>query len=84
METRKHLTPDEFVEKFYSSERGQAILKKLEEPVDNPEAAKIIEDIGKAKYANTAWASLKLLCQRELLLWWRDKYQIKAKIAQSK
>jgi hypothetical protein len=78
------LTPDEFVEKFYSSDRGQAILKKLEQPTDNPEAATIIKEIGKAQFANSWRGSLKLLCRRELLLWWRDKYQIKAKIAQSK
>lgn len=77
------MSTDEFVEAFNKSPRGQAIVEKLQEPSNNPEAAKIIREIGSAKYANSWYGSLKLLCRRELLLWWRDKYQIKAKIMQS-
>jgi hypothetical protein len=32
---------------------------------------------------NSNFQSLRLLVQRELLLWWRDKYAIKAKFGQS-
>jgi ATP-binding cassette, subfamily G (WHITE), member 2, SNQ2 len=35
------------------------------------------------RYKNNGWKALKLVTQRELLLWWRDKYQIKAKIVQT-
>lgn len=78
------MTTDEFVEAFNKSQLGQAILQKLHEPSNDPEAAQMIKEIGSAKYANSWYGSLKLLCQRELLLWWRDKYQIKAKVMQSK
>lgn len=80
---RKHLTTDEFVERFYSSSRGKAILERLETPVEDPAAADIIRSIGSSKYANSTYNSLKLLSAREGLLWWRDKYQIKAKVAQA-
>ena len=78
------MTTDEFVEAFNKSPRGQAIMKKLQEPSNNPEAAQMIKEIGSAKFKNSWYGSLKLLCGREILLWWRDKYQIKAKIMQSK
>jgi hypothetical protein len=34
------------------------------------------------KYHNTWYQSLRLLVGRELLLWWRDKYQIRARLMQ--
>ncbi len=86
-----HLTSDEFHSKFYASERGKEILKKLESEPE-PEAVEHnkaimsssddIKKLYKTRYRNSALASLKLLIQRECMLWWRDKAGIKARIAQ--
>jgi len=84
-EDSKHLTPAEFSERFYASTRGKAILEKLKAPIRVSEKdTKTIKEIGASRFANGAHKSLKLLAQRELLLWWREKYQIQAKIMQSK
>ena len=75
-ETR-HLTPAEFSERFYSSPKGKRILEKLEAPVKATEKDKnVIKTIGSVEYANSALTNLRLLARRELLLWWRDKYQV--------
>jgi len=78
----KHLSTDELSAKFYESDRGQAILEKLNSPYGK--GGDFVREIGKHLYKNSLRRSLKLLMGRELLLWWRDKYQIKAKLAQSK
>ena len=78
---KKHLTTDDFVEKFYSSERGKKIIDQLDAPINAD--IEFVKKIAANKYANSSFVSLKLLARRELLLWWRDKYQIKAKIGQS-
>ena len=77
-----HLSTSEFVDKFYTSKRGQEILAKVSSPfvTSNKE---FVEHLSATRYANSGFESLKLLVRRELLLWWRDKYQIKAKIMQS-
>jgi len=80
--TKEHLTTDEFVEKFYSSDKGKAILEELEAPVNAD--AEFVKKLAAERYANSWRTSLKLLARRELLLWWRDKYQIVAKLGQSK
>ena len=75
---RRHLTPSEFSEKFYASPKGVAILEKLKTPVKATESDKdTIKTIGSVVYANSALTSLRLLARRELLLWWRDKYQVR-------
>ena len=75
--TRKHLTPKEFSEYFYASPKGMAILEKLDTPVPAAkEDQDMLKEIGSVKYANGSWINLKLLAGRELLLWWRDKYQV--------
>lgn len=73
---------EEFHNIFYASEKGKAIIEKLNSPV-NTEAKEEIEKIVRVKYQNPWWKSFKLVCSRELLLYWRDKYQIKAKIMQT-
>jgi hypothetical protein len=80
----KHLTTYEFVEKFQASARGKEIMERLESQLPGAETADFIRSIGSDKYKNSSYGSFKLLAGRELLLWWRDKYQIKAKIVQSK
>ena len=56
---------------------------KLESPY-NDKDADFVRSITKDKYANTQQRSLGLVMRRELLLWRRDKYQIKAKLGQSR
>ena len=75
-----HLTTDQFVEKFYASDIGQALLEKVS--TTSSENSEFVKSIASNRYANSSYDSLKLLVQREVLLWWRDKYQIKAKFLQ--
>lgn len=76
-----HLSPEQFRRKFTRSQHGQALEERLSAPAD--EGGSMIKTIAQQKFQNSAWESCKLVCQRELLLWWRDKYAIKAKIAQN-
>lgn len=76
-EPKKHLTPKEFSDYFYNSPKGKAILEKLETPIKaTAEDQDMIKSIGSVKYANSTITNMKLLAGRELLLWWRDKYQV--------
>ncbi|GKY93223.1 hypothetical protein MPSEU_000290000 [Mayamaea pseudoterrestris] len=81
-ETPKHLTPEEFQERFEESKLGQEILEKLNAP-NNSKHDENLVSMTKKKYANPWYKSLELLVRREALLWWRDKYAIKAKIVQT-
>jgi len=74
----KHLTPEQFREKFHVSKFGVAQLEQVEAPVGDDAA--MIKDMASRKYQNSAFKSLKIVGSRELLLWWRDKYAIKAKV----
>lgn len=76
----KHLTSAEFKERFDTSEQGMKILQKL----DSPETTigPHLKSEATTRYKNSALASLRLLVGRELLLWWRDKPAIAAKIVQ--
>jgi len=76
----KHLSPEQFRLKFNESDLGKALMEKVEAPVGD--GAEIIQEIAHHKYQNSALESLKLVGRRELLLWWRDKYAIRTKLAQ--
>lgn len=78
-----HLTPEVFEEKFYASRLGKAILDKLEAPLKTGDNG-YFSEVASVKFANSFYKSLALLSQREVLLWWRDKYFIKTKIFQSR
>ena len=78
----RHLTTEEFSQKFYESDRGQEILDKLKSPY-NEKDAEFVRTIAKEKFANTQQRSLGLVMRRELLLWRRDTYRIRSKIGQS-
>uniref|UniRef100_A0A7S2YLL6 ABC transporter domain-containing protein n=1 Tax=Entomoneis paludosa TaxID=265537 RepID=A0A7S2YLL6_9STRA len=58
-------------------------MAKLAAPMNEGKDADFVRDMAKERYANSTMKSLKLVIQRELLLWWRDKYQLKAKIGQN-
>ncbi|GAX16151.1 hypothetical protein FisN_3Hh368 [Fistulifera solaris] len=77
---QKHLTTQQFHEKFYSSEMGKAILENIEQQHETPP---VVQTMATIRYRSTSFQSLKLLIDREFTLWWRDKYQIKAKIMQT-
>lgn len=79
---KTHLSAEEFRERFYASERGKQILENLESPTKDE--GDFLRDMSSQRYKNSRFKSLKLLTRRELLLWWRDKYQIRAKVAQCK
>jgi len=81
-EMRRHLSPEEFHKAFYSSAQGMAIMEKLNAP-PNTEAKDEIANMVRVRFRNSMLRSLRLVIGRELLLWWRDKYQIKAKVFQS-
>ena len=81
----KHLNSEEFSAKFYESEMGKSIVEKVNAAVESPsnENASLKEWVGE-RYKNSWLGSLKLLVAREMLLWWRDKSQIKARLAQGR
>lgn len=75
-----HFSAKEFSERFYASERGTALMASVNSPtiVDG----KGIDEAAKLRYRNSWYQSLNLVTRRELMLWWRDKYAIKARIFQ--
>ena len=75
----KHLDTQEFHDKFYSSELGIAILEKLNGPARGEEDD-IFAQLASVKFANPWHKSLKLLVDRELTLWWRNKVRKTASI----
>jgi hypothetical protein len=77
----KHLTSEEFKEKFDATERAKEVRREINEPVPEEKGKPVVE-ISSKHFANPTFRSMRLLAAREMLLWWRDKYQIKARIAQ--
>lgn len=85
-ESQRHLTSQEFSAKFYDSEKGRQIIAEVtKQETVHPDATSnntAHHDWMQKKYRNSAWPSLKLVVSREMLLWWRDKSQIRARLAQ--
>jgi energy-coupling factor transporter ATP-binding protein EcfA2 len=79
---KNHLTPEEFRKRFHESDIGLALMDVVNGPVDAT-SREVIKDIAKTKYYNSSYKSLQLVVRRELLLWWRDKPAIKAKVMQN-
>jgi ABC-type proline/glycine betaine transport system ATPase subunit len=77
----KHLSPDQFRERFHESEAGKTLIERVNSPA-NKMGSEMIKDIAKHKFQNSSFKSLQLVAQRELLLWWRDKGAMRAKLAQ--
>lgn len=77
----KHLTSEEFKEKFDATERAKEVRREINEPVPAEKGEPLVE-ISSNHFQNPTFRSMRLLAAREMLLWWRDKYQIKARIAQ--
>jgi hypothetical protein len=55
-------------------------MERVEAPVG--EGGDKVRAVAEQKYGNSWLDSLKLVVRLELLLWWRDKYQINAKVGQ--
>jgi hypothetical protein len=67
------------------SSRAQAIRASIAEPLGEEFIlTKEETQAFKARYHNSSFESLKILIGRELLLWARDRYQIKARLMQGK
>jgi len=79
---QKHLSNEEFVESFVSSVKGQAALEQLKAPWPENDLEPIEGKAYTQRYTNSWFESMNLAFRRELLLWWRDKYQLKARIMQ--
>jgi hypothetical protein len=76
-----HLSTEDFKKKFDESPKALAIRERNETPLSDE--YKTHDSIHlKARYHNTSLRSMRLLINRELLIWWRDKYQIKARVMQ--
>ena len=79
---RKHLTNDEFFQKFNESEELKVILAKLEIPVSREKMSFMENPMFRQRYANTALRSIQILFKREFTLWWRDVYARRARLFQ--
>lgn len=78
----KHLTNEEFVQKFNESDHCKAILAKLETPVSDEKRTYMEHSMFRQRYANSSLRSIKVLFQREFTLWYRDVYGRKARLFQ--
>lgn len=83
----QHLSTEEFSEKFMNSELGKNVASALETRVQgatflDEALMERMQKWMKQKYRNSWGASLKLVVNREMLIWWRDKGQIRARVAQ--
>ena len=76
------LTTEQFQQRFDESAQGKAIRDLNKEPL--PKEYQELQQSKRIKtyYHNSGYNSLKLLVRREMILWWRDKYQIKARLMQ--
>ena len=77
-----HLTNEQFVQKYNESERGKKMLEKLEAPMGDSKVKSLESDKFKERYANSTMRSIKVVFEREFLLWWRDKYARMARLIQ--
>ena len=74
-----NFTSNELMQKYRESTRGQEMNAKLDTPVAVGVAQLLSHSRFKKRYANSNYRSIKIVFTRELLLWWRDKYAIKAR-----
>jgi hypothetical protein len=82
-ENSKHLTTEEFKEKYDASTRAQSIRASNEGPLaEKDKLTKEQQQYFGMKYRVSTWKSVRLVVGREMLLWWRDRYQIKARLMQ--
>lgn len=86
-EELKHLSSKEFSEKFKSSKLGQEVVTTLETQIagsnflDEAIMGRMQQWM-KTKYRNSWYASFKLVVNREMVIWWRNKSLIRARIIQ--
>lgn len=75
----ENFTSEELMQKYRDSTRGQEMYKQLDTPVADGVAQLLSHSRFKKRYANSSYRSIKIVLAREVLLWWRDKYAIKAR-----
>jgi hypothetical protein len=80
---RKHFSAEDLQYSFNASQHGKAKKAELSGPEDTVLIDTLHDDLA-IKFRNSSWTYAKLLVGRELLLWWRDKYQIRARLMQGK
>ncbi|KAL7540199.1 hypothetical protein ACHAXR_009936 [Thalassiosira sp. AJA248-18] len=82
-EETAHLTNEEFVQKYVESLHGQEMLRKLRTPV-NEELKQLLDHaLLKKKYSNSTLRSIRIIFEREILLWYRDKFARMARLMQN-
>jgi hypothetical protein len=80
-EKTAHLSSEEFRNMFDSTEHAKLVKEELQQPVPEKDGDPLTE-MALTHFVNKSTRSMWLLCRREMLLWWRDKYQIKARLLQ--
>jgi len=76
---RGHLNSRSFSERFSQSQLGKTVLESVKRPMDkNEDMIRLY-----TQRENTWYDNLKLVSERELLIWLRDKYTMNARIIQN-
>ena len=80
-ENGANFTSKELAQKYQESKHGQEMREKLAVPLATDTDPKQIlnQDRVKKRYANSVNRSIKIVFVREIVLWLRDKYAIKAR-----
>lgn len=79
--SEQHLTSEQFHQKFLESVVGKNLLEKVNSPTED-DTSGVIREMASRRFRTSTFRALQLVAGRELLLWWRDKYAIKAKVVQ--
>ncbi len=80
---RNKISAEDFQYSFNASQHGKAKIAELSSPDDTVLIDSFHDDLV-IKFKNSSWTYAKLVVGRELLLWWRNKYQIRARVIQGK
>jgi hypothetical protein len=80
---RSHFSMEELQNSSDASQTGNGKVAVLSVPEDTVLNDALDDELA-VKFRNSSWTYAKLLVRRELLLWWRDKYQIWARVIQGK
>ena len=79
---RRHLSSAEFADAFQKSQLGRSIAIEIKKPLEHQVYGFIKAKEFSEKYRNPWHKSIWLVFRRELLLWRRDTYNLRAKVAQ--
>ena len=79
---RRHLSSAEFADAFQKSQLGRSIAVEIKKPLEHQVYGFIKAKEFSERYRNPWHKSIWLVFRRELLLWRRDTYNLRAKVAQ--